>query len=123
MYSNCYCNCSFEPEIIKIGQLSHKMYSNNILNFQESTAILNAVQKSLETSLNNPRMTLSGATTPGQSGSGNDSNEEVLHIFFSITKITLVDCFVSYQGHSSVEDLTDLLRNSRCILQVQPTEQ
>ena len=51
MYSNCCCSCSFEPEIIKIGQSSHKMYSNNILNFQESTAILNACTKSLETYL------------------------------------------------------------------------
>ena len=33
VYSNCCCRCSFEPEIIKIGQSSHKMYSNNILNF------------------------------------------------------------------------------------------
>ena len=30
VYSNCCCSCSFEPEIIKIGQ----MYSNNIVNFQ-----------------------------------------------------------------------------------------
>ena len=46
VYSNCCCSCLFEREIIKIG---HKMYSNNILNFQESTTILNAWQKSLET--------------------------------------------------------------------------
>ena len=45
VYSNCCCSCSFEPEIIKIGHLSHKMYSNNILNFQESTNILNAHTK------------------------------------------------------------------------------
>ena len=32
-YSNCCCSCSLEAEIIKIGQSSHKMYSNNILNF------------------------------------------------------------------------------------------
>ena len=45
VYSNsCYC-CSFESEIIKIGQSCHKMYSNNILNFQESTTILNACTK------------------------------------------------------------------------------
>ena len=25
VYSNCYCSCSFEPEIIKIGQSSHEM--------------------------------------------------------------------------------------------------
>ena len=45
MYCNCCCSCSFEPEIIKIGQSSHKMYSNNILNFQESTTVLNACTK------------------------------------------------------------------------------
>ena len=39
VYSNCCCSCSFEPEIIKIGQSSHKMYSNNIVNFQVSTII------------------------------------------------------------------------------------
>ena len=41
VYSNCCCSCWFELEITKIGQSSHKMYSNNILNFQESTTILN----------------------------------------------------------------------------------
>ena len=45
VYSNPCCSCSFECEIIKIGQSSHKMYSNNILNFQESTTILNACTK------------------------------------------------------------------------------
>ena len=42
MYSNCCCSCSFEAEILKISQSSHNMYSNNIVNFQESTTILNA---------------------------------------------------------------------------------
>ena len=46
VYSNGYCSCSFEPEIIKkIGQWSHKMYSNKILNFQESMPILNSCKK------------------------------------------------------------------------------
>ena len=45
VYSNCCCSCSFEREIIKIGQSSHKIYSNKILNFQESTWILNACTK------------------------------------------------------------------------------
>ena len=45
VYSNCFCTCSFESEIIKIGQSSHKMYSNNILNFQDSTTILNVCTK------------------------------------------------------------------------------
>ena len=50
VYSNSCCSSSFKPEIKKIGQSSHKMYSNNILNFQESTTILNAcTKKSLET--------------------------------------------------------------------------
>ena len=34
VYSNCCCRCSFECEIIKIGLSSHKMYNNNIPNFQ-----------------------------------------------------------------------------------------
>ena len=29
VYSNCCCSCSFKPEIIKIGQSSHKMHSNS----------------------------------------------------------------------------------------------
>ena len=45
VYSNCCCSCSFEPEIIKSCLFFHKMYSNNILNFQESTTILNACTK------------------------------------------------------------------------------
>ena len=45
VYSNSCCSCWFEPEILKIGQSSHKMYSNNILNFQESTTILNGHTK------------------------------------------------------------------------------
>ena len=45
VYSNSCCRCSFEPEIIKIGLSSHNMYSNNILNFEESTTILNACTK------------------------------------------------------------------------------
>ena len=45
VYSNCCCSCSFEAEIIKLGQSSHKMYSNNILNFRVFTRILNAHTK------------------------------------------------------------------------------
>ena len=45
LYSNCCSSCSFEPDIIRIGQSSHNMYSNNILNCQESTTILNAHTK------------------------------------------------------------------------------
>ena len=45
VYSNSCCSCSFEPEIIKIDQSYHKMYSNDIVNFQESTTILNSCTK------------------------------------------------------------------------------
>ena len=45
VYSNSCCSCCFEPEIIKIGQSFHKMYNNNILNFQKSTTILHAGTK------------------------------------------------------------------------------
>ena len=45
VYSNSCCSRSFEVEIIKINQSSHKMYRNNILNFQESATILNAYTK------------------------------------------------------------------------------
>ena len=47
LYSNCCCSCSLEPEIITISQSSHKMYSNDIVNFQESTTILNACTKNV----------------------------------------------------------------------------
>ena len=40
VYSNCCCSSSFEPEIKKIGQSSHKVYSNNILSSQESTTFV-----------------------------------------------------------------------------------
>ena len=56
VYSNSYCSCSFKPEIIKIGQSSYKMYSNNIVNFQESKTILNASTKKSGNLLNAPRI-------------------------------------------------------------------
>ena len=56
VYSNSYCSCSFKPEILKIGQSSHKRYSNNILNFQESTAILNVCTKKSGNLLKAPRL-------------------------------------------------------------------
>ena len=56
VYSNCCSSCSFELEIIKISQSSHKMYSNNIVNFQESTTILNACTKKSGNLLKAPRI-------------------------------------------------------------------
>ena len=68
--------------------------------------------------------TLSGATTPGQSGRGNDGNEGVLRIPQSsnITGISPSDCLVSYiRTLVGVGGLTPLQRSSRRILQTQPT--
>ena len=56
MYSNSCCRCSFEAEIIKIGQSSYKMYTNKILNFQESTTILNDCKKKSGNLLKAPRI-------------------------------------------------------------------
>ena len=53
--SNSCCSCSFEAEIIKIGQSSHKMYSNNIENFQVSTTTLYACTKRSGNLLKPPR--------------------------------------------------------------------
>ena len=64
VYSNCCCSCSFEAEIIKISQSSHKMYSNNILNFEESSTILNGcTKKKSGTLLNAPRISFSSICT------------------------------------------------------------
>ena len=60
MYSNSCCSCSFEAEIIKFGQSSHKMYSNNIVNCQESTTILNACTKKSGNLLKAPRIYMVG---------------------------------------------------------------
>ena len=54
VYSNCCRSCLFELEIIRIGQSSHKMYRNKIVNFQESTTILNACTKMSGNLLNAP---------------------------------------------------------------------
>ena len=68
--------------------------------------------------------TLSSATNSGQSESGSDGNNRVLRIpqSFSITGTTPSDCLESYLGHS-LRSLTPRQRNSRCILQPQPTGQ
>ena len=54
VYFNSWCSCSFESQIIKIRPSSHKMYSNNVLNFQVSTTILYASTKKSGNLLNSP---------------------------------------------------------------------
>ena len=53
VYSNSCSSFSFAPEMIGIVRSSYKIYSNNILNFQESKTILNACTK--KNLLNAPR--------------------------------------------------------------------
>ena len=67
--------------------------------------------------------TLSGTTTPDQSGPGSDGNEGELKISqcSSITGGSASDCLVSYPWHLLGGYLTSLQRCSWCILQPQPT--
>ena len=66
-------------------------------------------------------MTLSGATTSGQSGLGSNGNEVVLYIHksFSIIGALPSNCLMLYPGHSW-RSLTLLQRSSCYILQSQP---
>ena len=57
VYSNYCRSCSLDPEIIRIGQSSHNIYSNNIVNSQESTTILNACTKKSGNLLKAPYIT------------------------------------------------------------------
>ena len=58
VYLNCFCSCLFEPEILKIYQSSHKIYTKNILDFQESTTILNDWTKMSVNLLNAPHISI-----------------------------------------------------------------
>ena len=58
VYSSFCRRCSFEPQIIKISLSSYNMYSNKILNFQESMTILNACTKKSGNLLKTPRIFL-----------------------------------------------------------------
>ena len=68
--------------------------------------------------------TLSGATTPGQSGPWSDGNRGVLCISqsSSITGALSSDSLFSYYQNSRWWSLTSLQRFGRCILQPQMTE-
>ena len=69
--------------------------------------------------------TLSGPITQGQRGRGSDGNERVLRIpqISSIDRTSPSDCLVSNPGQTFGEGGNPLQRNSRCILQHQPTGQ
>ena len=89
--------------------------SNNLVQHKYNILIskivlYRAIQFSISTqfsSISPIDRTLTGATTPGQSGLGSDGNEEVLCIpqSSSITGASPSDCLVSYLGHSLREVL------------------
>ena len=70
-------------------------------------------------------MSLSGTTTPGQSGPGSDGKKRVLRIpqISSFTGTSQSDCLVLYLEHSLQVGLTPQQRSSWCILESQLTGQ
>ena len=87
LWQSCF-SCLLEPEIIKIGLSSHKMYSNNILSFQDSTAILNACTKKSGNLLNAPSIftpcTVLSIQTP--SGKRIEANQNLMKYLCSRLK-------------------------------------
>ena len=89
LYFNSCCSCSFKPEIIKIGQSSYDMNSNNILNYQESTTILNAhTKKKSENLLYAPRTLIYQYLS--------------LHIFLILFLSVIVYFFISLSFYDSM---------------------
>ena len=81
------------------------------------TVLFQTIQFSISTHYNSIwpiDRTLSCASTPGQSGPGSDSNEQVLHIpqSSSITGTSPPDCLVSYPGHSLKREVLPLCREA-----------
>ena len=102
VYSNSCCSCLFEPGIIKIGQSSYKMYSNNMLNFQQSTTILNAGTKKVwnliecttylqDLALNNQQGLICLETQPTNSTVGWGCRIHRLHLYRGVIP-TSYDC-------------------------------
>ena len=82
VYSSCCCSYSFEPEIKKkIIHSSHKLYSNNLLNIQEPTTILNACTKKSGNLLNALHTYLQLASIRNIRNDTTISNLFVLRIF------------------------------------------
>ena len=58
MYYNSYYSYKFAPKQEKIGQSSHKEYSNNIMKYFEFKTIINARTKKSGNLLNAPRRSM-----------------------------------------------------------------
>ena len=105
VYSNCCCSCWFKPEIIKIGQSSHKTYSNNILNFQESTTILNASTKKSGNLLKAPHTSFQV--------SQKDDFTEVIPIFYVLFLFTFLNQISIYLSSNVIHKRLNFLRSRR----------
>ena len=104
--------------VISIIQLRHTLKEFQVLLLNTNNSIKH---KSFVCTQFKCQTVLSGATTPGQSGPGSNSNEGVFHISRSSrTEASSLDCLMSSTGYS-LNSLTCLQRSSQCILQPQPT--
>ena len=90
-------------------QIKNSISNNSVLHKYAvsmlKTVLFQTIQFSISTQFSSIwpiERTLSSATTPGQSGPGSDSNEEVLRIppNSSIIEASPSDCLMSYPGHS-----------------------
>ena len=103
VYSNSCCSYSFEPEIIKIDQSSHKMYSNNIVNSQESTTIINACTKKSGNLLNAPRTYVWNLLWPNTTAS---SSLSMFAYHDSASDATILMSFISVAPCPSILEST-----------------
>ena len=104
VYSNCCCSCSFEPEIIKIGQSSHKMYSNNIVHFKKSTSILNACTKKVWKPIEDTTYIYRvGELMSSQSDQERNTLYGIKHIYYSISCLRFLKTFQKKKNPLSVD--------------------
>ena len=99
--------------LLCITNYSIKHQSFIFTQFNVKTVLFQTIQFIISTQFSSIypiNRTLSGATTPGQSGPGSDGNKGVLHIpqSSSITGASPSDCLVSYPGHPLRESYTSV---------------
>ena len=93
--------------MVLFGFVAHQLllFNNAKFIFIHKTVLFQAIQFTISTKFSSIwpiDKTLSGATTPGQSGPGSDAKEGLLRISqsSSITGTSPSDCLMSYHGHS-----------------------
>ena len=99
VYSNYCCSCSFEPEIIKISQSSHKMYSNN----REFSRVYDDLKCPYEKSLETYRMHLVYIYTHMTEQKQDDQLEHTYSSYMRIRDVALKTCQRRWTIGRSVE--------------------